>query len=427
MRGVRSRLRSLAVDVTPLRRSRDFRFLYAGTAVSQFGSAFTTVAVPFQLYELTGSTLAIGLFGAVTFVPLLVLNVVGGAVADKVERRRWIVGCQGLGMLTALGLAANASLDHPSVVAIFVLGASNVCAFALGAPAERASVIRVVGRDHVASAMALKAMSGSIAHVAGPAVAGVIIAWWGPTSTYLGDAVTFAAAGVLIAGIRPLHPQIVGGHPTFHLILDGLRHLRRQPVLLGSFASDLNAMIFGLPIALFPAVAASRFPDQPEVLGLLYAAPFAGSLLASAASGWSRQIRRHGLVVTVSIVVWGLAMTAFGLVDGIALTLGMLAVGGAADMISGISRQALLQLASPPELVGRMEGVGMAVWTGGPRLGELESGVVAAVTSVEFAIVSGGVACVVAMLAMARLLPGFVRYSAADVEPVPVATGDRHA
>ncbi len=131
--------------------------------------------------------------------------------------------------------------------------------------------------------------------------------------------------------------------------------------------------------------------------------------------------------MTVSIVVWGLAMTAFGLVDGIALTLGMLAVGGAADMISGISRQAMLQLASPPELVGRMEGVGMAVWTGGPRLGELESGVVAAVTSVEFAIVSGGVACVVAMLAMARLLPGFVRYSAADVEPAPVATGERHA
>ena len=416
MRGLRQRLAGLAVDITPLRQSRDFRFLYAGTAVSQFGSAFTTVAVPFQLYDLTGSTLVIGLFGAATFVPLVVLNVVGGAVADKVERRRWIVACQALGLVTAAGLAANASLDRPSVAAIFVLGTINVCAFALGAPAERASVIRVVGRDHVASAMALKAVSGSVAHVAGPAVAGVLLAWVGPAWTYLGDAATFAAAGVLITGMRPLQPQLVSGHATFSLVADGLKHLRRQPVLLGAFASDLNAMVFGLPIALFPAVAASRFPDDPEVLGLLYSAPFVGSLVASAASGWSRRVTRHGRVVTVSIVVWGAAMAAFGLVDGIVLTLGALAIGGAADMVSGISRQAILQLASPPELVGRMEGVGMAVWTSGPRLGELESGVVAAVTSVEFAIVSGGVACMAIMLALARGLPTFARYE------VPVET-----
>ncbi len=249
MRGVRHRLAALAVDVTPLRQSRDFRFLYAGTAISQFGSAFTTVAVPFQLYDLTGSTLAIGLFGARHLVPLLVLNVVGGAIADKVERRRWIVGCQGLGMLTALGLVRQrVALDHPSVVAIFVLGASNVCAFALGAPAERASVIRVVGRDHVASAMALKAMSGSIAHVAGPAVAGVIIAWSadrpGPTSSTPRPSSPPACSS---PGSAPCTPRSSAATRRSSSILDGLRHLRRQPVLLGSFASDLNAMVFGAP------------------------------------------------------------------------------------------------------------------------------------------------------------------------------------
>lgn len=423
MPGLRHRLASVAVDITPLRLSRDFRFLYAGTAVSQFGSAFTTVAVPFQLYDLTGSTLAIGLFGLASFLPLLVLNVVGGAIADKVERRRWIVGCQLLGFVTAIGLAVNATLGRPSIAVVFVLGTANVCAFALGAPAERASVIRVVGREHVASAMALKAVSGSVSHVAGPALAGLVIAFAGPAWTYVGDAATFLLAAVLIARMRPLQPRIVGGHPTVALIVDGLRHLRRQPVLLGSFASDLNAMVFGLPIALFPAVAASRFPDRPEVLGLLYAAPAAGALVASAASGWSRGIRRHGRVITVSIVVWGLAMAAFGVADGVALTLATLAVGGAADMVSGISRQAILQLASPPELVGRMEGVGMAVWTGGPRLGELESGVVAAATSVEFAIVSGGLACVLVMVGLARALPGFARYEAPlhdGANPVPV-------
>jgi len=422
VRGIRDRLRAIAVDVSPLRASRDFRLLYLGTAVGQLGSTFTTVAVPFQLYELTGSTLAIGLFGAVTFVPLLVLNIVGGAIADKVERRRWMVGCQLLGLVGTAGLTANSLLPDPNVPVIYLLGAIDVCAFALGAPAQRASVIRTVGVEHVASAMALKGVSGSVAHVAGPAMAGVLLAASGPTWTYVVDASTFVIAAAVISRMRPLRPEVVGGHPTFSLVLDGFRHLRRQPVLLGSFASDLNAMVFGLPVALFPAVAATRFPDQPAVLGLLYAAPFAGSLVASAASGWSRRIVRHGQVVTVSIVVWGLAMAAFGVVDGVGLSLLTLAVGGAADMISGISRQALLQLASPPELVGRMEGVGMAVWTSGPRLGDLESGAVAAATSVELAIVSGGLACVLVMLALAKALPGFAGYVAGR-DHAPAAAG----
>lgn len=412
MRGLRQRLAGVAIDVTPLRASRDFRYLYAGTAVGQLGSAFTTVAVPFQLYDLTGSTLAIGLFGAVTLVPLLVLNVVGGAIADKVERRRWIVGCQLLGLVGTLGLVINSSLAEPNLVAIYLCGTLDICAFALGAPAERASVIRVVGRVHVPSAMALKAVSSSTAHVAGPAAAGIVLATAGTTWAYAIDAATFVIAAIVISRMRPLRPEIVGGHPTFGLVVDGLRHLRRQPVLLGSFASDLNAMVLGLPVALFPAVAAIRFPDQPQVLGLLYAAPFAGSLFASLASGWARRVTKHGMVVTGSIVVWGVAMAVFGLVDGVVLSLVALAIGGAADMISGISRQAILQLASPPELVGRMEGVGMAVWTGGPRLGELEAGVVASLTSVQFAIVSGGIGCVVVMLALAKALPGFTRYEA---------------
>lgn len=412
MRGLRQRLAGVAVDITPLRRSRDFRFLYAGTAIGQIGSAFTTVAVPYQIYDLTGSTLAIGIFGAVTLVPLLVLNVVGGAIADKVERRRWIVGCQLLGLTGTLGLVFNSTLDQPNLVAIYVFGAIDICAFALGAPAERASVIRVVGREHVPSAMALKAVSSSLAHVAGPALAGIVLASVGTTWAYAVDASTFVIAAVVIARMRPLQPEIIGVNPTFGLVVDGLRHLRRQPVLLGSFVSDLNAMVLALPVALFPAVAVLRFPDQPHVLGLLYAAPFAGSLVASLASGWARQVTAHGRVVTVCIIVWGLAIAAFGLVDGVALSLLALAVGGAADMISGISRQAILQLASPPELVGRMEGVGMAIWSGGPRLGDLRAGSVASFTSVPVAIVSGGIACAAVMLVLARALPGFAGYRA---------------
>jgi MFS family permease len=423
VRGLRQRLSAVAIDLTPLRASRDFRFLYAGTAVGQLGSAFTTVAVPFQLYDLTGSTMAIGLFGAVTLVPLLLFNVVGGAIADKVERRRWIVGCQILGLTGTLGLVFNSTLDQPNLVAIYVCGAVDICAFALGAPAERASVIRVVGRDHVPSAMALKAVSSSLAHVAGPALAGVVLASVGTTWAYAVDASTFVIAAVIISRMRPLRPEIIGANPTFGLVVDGMRHLRRQPVLLGSFVSDLNAMVLALPVALFPAVAVLRFPDRPQVLGLLYAAPFAGSLVASLASGWARRVTRHGMVVTLSIIVWGLAMAAFGLVDGVVLSLLALAIGGAADMISGISRQAILQLASPPELVGRMEGVGMAIWTGGPRLGDVRAGALASFTSVPFAIVSGGLGCVVVMLALAKALPGFTRYEAPhDGAPAPAGT-----
>lgn len=422
MRGLRQRLAGVAVDITPLRRSRDFRFLYAGTAIGQIGSAFTTVAVPFQIYDLTGSTLAIGLFGAVTLVPLLLLNVVGGAIADKVERRRWIVGCQLLGLTGTLGLVVNSTLADPNLVAIYVFGAVDICAFALGAPAERASVIRVVGRDHVPSAMALKAVSSSLAHVAGPALAGVVLASAGTTWAYAVDASTFVIAAVVIARMQPLQPEIVGENPTFGLVVDGMRHLRRQPVLLGSFVSDLNAMVLALPVALFPAVAVLRFPDRPHVLGLLYAAPFAGSLVASLGSGWARNVTAHGRVVTVCIIVWGLAIAAFGLVDGVALSLLALAVGGAADMISGISRQAILQLASPPELVGRMEGVGMAIWSGGPRLGDLRAGAVASFTSVPFAIVSGGLGCALVMVVLARALPGFARYRAPR-DDAPAAAG----
>lgn len=420
MRGLRQRLAAVAIDVTPLRASRDFRFLYAGTAVGQLGSAFTTVAVPYQLYDLTGSTMAIGLFGAVTLVPLLLLNVVGGAIADKVERRRWIVGCQLLGLTGTLGLVFNSTLDNPNLVAIYLCGAVDICAFALGAPAERASVIRVVGREHVPSAMALKAVSSSLAHVAGPAVAGVVLATAGTTWAYAVDASTFVLAALIIARMRPLRPEIIGGHPTFGLVMDGMRHLRRQPVLLGSFVSDLNAMVLALPVALFPAVAVLRFPDQPQVLGLLYAAPFAGSLVASLASGWARSVTAHGRVVTLSIIAWGLSMAAFGLVDGVALSLLALAVGGAADMISGISRQAILQLASPPDLVGRMEGVGMAIWTGGPRLGDLRAGAMASFTSVPVAIVSGGLGCALVMVVLARALPGFAGYRAPRADaPAP--------
>jgi MFS family permease len=411
------RLRDLAVDVTPLRASRDFRLLYAGIAVSQFGSQFTAVAIPVLLYRLTDSALSIGLFGLITFPTLLICNVLGGATADKFERRRVVVLSELVGLASVLGLAVNMALPHPYVAPLYVLGALNLAAFSVGAPAHRSAIPLLVDRELIASAMALKAVSGSLAHVAGPALAGVLLVVFDPSVVFIADAATFGIAVLCLLRMQRL-PVADEVAPTFTMVREGLAHLRRQPILLGAFASDLNAMVFGMPAALFPAVADERFAEHPTFLGLLYAAPFVGSGIASVASGWTRHLVAHGRVVVLSVIGWGAAITLFGLVDGIGLSLAALVLAGAADMISGISRQAILALATPPELLGRMEGAGMAVWTSGPRLGDAEAGVAAAVGGVDFAIVSGGLLCIATMLVLAKALPGFAAFRD-ESAPIP--------
>ena len=405
------RLRGIALDVTPLRESREFRLLWAGEGITAAGSQFTRVAVAFQVYELTGSTLMVGLLGLVSMVPLFFGSLLGGAVADHFERRRVILLTQLAGLLCALALALNAAAPNPQTWVIFVVFFLAQGAYAIRVPASRSAVQMLVPPEHIPSATALEATLGSTALLIGPVIAGIVIASAGLGWTYVVDMVSFVVCFGFIAAMRSI--AVTGSDGvTLRAIGEGLRYLRSRVVLKGSFIADLIAMVFGMPVALFPALVDQRFNGEAYVLGLLYAAPFAGSLLASATSGWARRVPRHGVALCIAIVGWGVAITLFGLVDGLAISLLLLAVAGAADMVSGVFRQSILRMGTPPPMLGRMEGVGMAVWTTGPALGDLEAGAVAALTTVDTSIVLGGLACIAGIALVALAMPGLIAYNA---------------
>jgi MFS family permease len=413
------RLRDLAVDLAPLRSSPDFRRLSAGLLLSGIGSRLTDVAVPFHLYARTGSTVAVGALGAVTFGPRLVASLVGGALADRHDRRRLLAVCEAVACLASAALALAVLLGVDALGVIYAATFVAACASSVATPAAGSAIPLLVERRHLTAAMALRSITGGAGFLVGPAIGGVVLATWGVGACYAIDAVTFVAVFVALARMAPIPP--VGDRPargstgrpsTVRDVVAGLRELRRRPAVLGSFLADVDAMVFGLPIAVFPALVALRFPGEPAVLGLLYAAPFAGSVVASATSGWTSRVHRHGVAVTACIVVWGLAIAALGLVGGLAASLACLAVAGAADMVSGVFRMAMLAHATPPELLGRMEGAGMAVWSAGPALGDLEAGTAAALLGVEASIVAGGLACVAGALVLAAVLPAFRRCDA---------------
>jgi len=418
-----SRLRGIALDVTPLRESREFRLLWAGDGITAAGSQLTRVAAAFQVYELTGSTLAVGLLGLVTMIPLFFGSILGGAVADHFERRHVIMLSQLGGLVCALVLALNAAAAHPQTWLIFVVFFFSMGVYSLGVPASRSAVQMLVQREHIPSATALEAVLGSTARLIGPVVAGVLIAWLGLGWTYVVDVVSFA---LCIALVSAMHPIAITGNDgvTLRAIGEGLRYLKSRAVLKGSFIADLIAMIFGMPVALFPALVDQRFDGNARVLGLLYAAPFAGSLVASATSGWARKVPRHGVALCLAIVGWGIAITVFGLVKGLAISLLLLAIAGGADMVSGVFRQSILRMATPPPMLGRMEGVGMAVWTTGPALGDLEAGAVAAVTTVDTSIVIGGLACIAGIGVLAVAMPALIAYNAHTTTPAGVPAAE---
>jgi MFS family permease len=410
--GFLARVRRHAIDLTPLRVSRDLRRLVVGQAISEFGTQITFVAVPVQVYEITRSPLAVGLLGLFEAVPLLVLPIVGGAIADAIERRRLLMWAH-VGMASlSIVLAANAGLTRPRLWVLYAISFAWAAAYSLYSPAIRAWPARLVGADLIPSVMALGATYYSSASIAGPVLAGVLIASAGFASAYVLDAVSYAAvvaAVYLMAPSPPAHDQPTIGWTR---IKEGFRFLRGKPVLQGSFWIDLNAMIFGLPEALFPAFVLDRLGAGAAMVGIFYAAPAIGSLVGALLSGRARHVRRQGVACSVAVVCWGLAIAGFGLSRNAWLAIAFLALAGASDFVSGIYRTAILVRATPDEMRGRLEGISLAVVATGPSLGNLEAGALASVTSVPFSIVSGGVLCLVGVGVMGIVLPAFRRYVA---------------
>jgi MFS family permease len=398
----------LLVDIDPLRTNREFRFLYAGQLISLLGSNLTVVAVPFQVYSQTHSSLWVGLASLIQLPFLITGALWGGAMGDRVDKRHlMLISAVVLGM-TSAGLAINAHVHDHHLVVLLLLAALSAGFAGFSGPLRTAAIPKMVAPEHLVAAYSLNQVAFNTAVVIGPAVAGVLIASVGLYSCYAIDAVTF---GVLTILTFPLSPMPAAGEHAgtamFRAIGDGFRYVRAHAVVQAVYLVDLNAMVFGLPRALFPAVALTLYHGGPRTLGLLYAAPGAGALLMAVVTGWLARVRRQGRLVALVVMVWGASMALFGLVHIVFVGLICLAVAGAMDVISTVLRNTILQNAITDEFRSRISSIQMAVVTGGPRLGDVESGVVANFTSTEISIVSGGIACIVGVLVLMRWRPTF--------------------
>jgi MFS family permease len=342
-------------------------------------------------------------------VPLLTVSIVAGAVADAVDRRRLLLVSDLALAAVTVGLIANSLQDEPSVPLLFAFEAAATAAYAFQRPARNALTPKLVPADQLLAAIAVEDVVFNLSRVAGPALAGILIASLGFAGAYAVDLATFASSLVAI-WLLPRLPKIEEAEsPSLRSIAEGFRLVRREPALLGIFSVDTVAMIFGMPSALFPAFA-EDLGGGAETTGLLYAAPSAGALVASVLSGWMSRVRRQGLGVCIAAAGWGIAITAFGFATAVPLALLMLAAAGAADFISAVLRSTILLQVTPDAMRGRLSGIELAQVAGTPALGNLEAGVVASLVGLRFSIVSGGIACVVGTLALALALPAFRRY-----------------
>ena len=386
---------ALFADVSPLRHSRDFRRLWSGQTISAMGSQLTLVALAYQTFHLTHSTFMVGLLGFVGLIPLLAGALWGGTLADAWDRRRVLTLTQTAMAVAVGGLAVNASLDHPRIWVLFVCAAASAGFQGIDWPARRAALPVLVDPDDVTAAVTLQTTTMALSMVVGPALGGVLIARLGLTPVYLIDVASFAVSLTVVRLLPRLVPTGGGTPMGLRSMAEGFRHLKSERLLSATYWIDLNAMIFGMPRAVFPALAVHLYGGGAGVVGLLYAAPGAGALVGSLFTGWTARIRHQGRAIAACVVVWGGTIAVVGLVPVLWVGLALLAVAGGADVISAVFRQNVQQRAVPDHLQGRLSGTFFAVVAGGPRLGDLETGVAAAIGGPEFAVWSGGLACVI--------------------------------
>jgi MFS family permease len=411
----------ILVDTTPLRESRDFRLVFSGQLISMLGTQLTVVAIPYQVYSMTHSSLQVGAISLAQLFPFVAGALYAGPIGDTVDRRVIMLWTAAASALTSAALAVNAGVPHPSLVVLYVVSALAAGLMGFSSTARMAAVPGLVERRHLTAALAMMQIIIQVATVVGPALSGLLLTVGLPL-VYALDGVSFVVAAVATFLMSPLPPAHDPNRLSpWHSMKEGLRYLRSRQVLQGVYVIDVNAMVFGMPRALFPAMAGSVFGGGTVVLGLLYAAPGAGALVGAVTTGWVAHVRRQGWAVIVAVCVWGAAITVFGLVDTLWIALVLLAVAGWADVISAVLRNTILQSTTPDRLRSRMSSVQIAVVQGGPRLGDLESGAVATLTTLEFAVVSGGLACIAGAVLIGALMPAFRHHLAGHADDdVPV-------
>lgn len=408
--------RRWAIDLRPLR-VVPYRRLWLGNAVSMFGFQLTAVAVPVEMYALTNDSLWVGLLGLAALVPLLIFGLWGGAIADAVDRRRLLLASSTLTWATTFGLLLQALLRVNSPELLLALVAVQSTAFAVSSPARNAIISRLVPPRLLPSALTLNFTTFQATMVIGPLTVGLLFARFATETAlplaYGVDALLFTVslwAAYRLPAVPPVDPAPGGARAAgLRSIADGFRYLASAPVLLLSFAVDIIAMVLAMPRALFPQVAEDRFGGGAAI-GWLFSAIAIGSVLGGLTSGWISRVRRQGLALVVAVVGWGLAIALAGLADQLWLVVGLLALAGAADLVSAVFRQSMLQAYVPDRMRGRLLGVNTTVVAGGPRLGDLRAGIMAAAFGVSFSWVGGGIAAAVLAVLLAVTFPALLRY-----------------
>jgi len=401
----------MLIDLSPLRISRDYRLLFFGQLISAFGTAMSFVVLPVQVYQLTGSTLLVGLLSASEFVLILLMAFVGGAYADFIDKRRMLRLTEiGQTLVTAI-LVFNASLTHPQVWVLFVCAAFHAGLVALQRPSFESLMQKIVPLELMSSVSALNSLRWNMTTILGPSLAGIILARYGASTAYSIDLLSFVGSLTAVFLIRAVPaPTQTEQRPNLKSVVAGLQYAWRRKEILGTYLIDMNAMFFGMPTALFPAMAAQF---GAGTVGFFYAAPSVGALLATLTSGWAKKANRHGLLVAVAAALWGVAIIFFGFAQNLYLALLCLALAGAFDMISAVFRMTIWSQTIPHYLRGRLAGLELISYTSGPKLGDAEAGIVATLFNVRTSIVSGGVLCVVGTAIISGLIPQFIRYHGA--------------
>ncbi len=413
----------LRPDLSALRESRDLRLVILGNFISTLGSQATLVALPYQLYVQSHSALLVGLLGAVELVPLMSSALLGGAIADRMDRRRLLLFNQIGLVLSAGGLAVATFAGHPPIAVLYLLGAILAGFSSLQNVTTSAILPNLIAPERLRSALALNYGLYQLTMVLGPALGGLVIAGFGVQWAYTIDAVSCLAIVFAVGAIAPQPPRGEQVHTTIgRSIAEGLRYVRGNQALLGSFAIDLFAMTFGMPRALFAVLAVSVYHAGAAGTGVLYSAVSAGATVAALTTGWLAQARRLGLIVVWAVLAWGAAIALAGVAGTLWLAALLLATAGAADSVSAVCRAAINQSVTPDHLRGRMASVFTVVVTSGPRLGDIESGAVASAAGVRFSVISGGLACLAGVAVVLVAFPALVRYDAEEWIAAPAGS-----
>ncbi|MBU6212852.1 MAG: MFS transporter [Actinomycetales bacterium] len=399
---------TLLPDPAPFRQSRDFRFLWASGFITYLGSMMTFVALPFQVKELTGSFVAVGALGLIQMVPLVVCGLWGGALADRLDRRAMVLITEaGAGLCVTL-LLINTACAHPQVWLVYCAAFFFTVFTSLQRPSLEGLLPRIVGHDQLASASAWMSMRWSITAIAGPALGGVIIAAAGVQGVYVADIATFGLSIAALWRLRPSPTTPSESMSSLTAIRAGARYAASRPDLLGTYVVDIIAMVFAYSNAIFPFMAQSF--REPYALGLLYSADAVGALLVSATSGWVARVHRHGRAVALAAIAWGAAVAGMGLTHNLWITLTLLGVAGAADMVSGMFRQLMWNQTIPDAYRGRLAGIEMISYSFGPKAGQMRVSLFADWFGISRALTSGGILCIAGTSIAASTLRRFWSY-----------------